>query len=167
VKASLRQAVPDDLPAIASLTVASAREAFAHIGPVERLVARVEEWEPRLAAAENAFVAVDEEGEVVGLAFTGACELQFFFTHPSVWGRGVGRALLTAAEEALRAAGCTEAFLYTEERNHRPRRVYAAAGWLPDGGVKERDWLGVPLRELRLRKHLRYGSPGTRRFARG
>jgi GNAT superfamily N-acetyltransferase len=152
VKVSLRPATPDDLPAIASLHLASARAAFAPIGPVERLEPR--DWAPDLDAAETALVAVDA-GEVVGFAFVGGCELRFFYTHPRVWGHGFGRALLAAAEEALRAAGCEEGFVYTEERNHRPLRVYAAAGWRPDGGVKERDWLGVPIRELRLVKQLR------------
>lgn len=104
--------------------------------------------------AEHAFVAEDGSGEVVGVALAGECELQLFYTHPRVWGRGFGRALLSAAEEALRAAGCSEATLYTEERNERPLRVYHAAGWREDGYVKERDWLGVPLREPRLRKRL-------------
>jgi hypothetical protein len=63
--------------------------------------------------------------------------------------------LLEAVEEAMRGAGCTEAFVYTEERNHRPLRVYAAAGWHPDGDALERDWLGVRIRELRLTKRLR------------
>jgi GNAT superfamily N-acetyltransferase len=71
-----------------------------------------------------------------------------------VWGLGFGRALLAATEDALRAAGCSEAFVYTEERNERALRIYVAAGWLADGHVKERSWLGVPIREPRLRKHL-------------
>ncbi|MEA2436985.1 MAG: hypothetical protein QOF65_1541 [Thermoleophilaceae bacterium] len=154
MKAPLRPATPDDLLAIASLQLASARAAFAHIGPVDRLGPR--DWAADLAAAATALVAVSEAGdEVVGFAFVGGCELQFFYTHPRVWGAGAGRALLAAAEDALRNAGCDEAFVYTEERNERPLRVYAAAGWEPDGGVKERDWLGVPIRELRLVKRLR------------
>ena len=151
MKQALRAATPDDLPAIASLQLESARAAFAHIGPVERLQPR--DWSSDLAAAESALVV--DDGGVVGFAFTGGCELQFFYTHPDVWGRGYGRALLAAAEDALREAGCEEAFVYTEERNHRPLRVYAAAGWRPDGGVKEREWLGVGIRELRLVKRLR------------
>ncbi|MEA2439871.1 MAG: hypothetical protein QOH76_1295 [Thermoleophilaceae bacterium] len=151
MKASLRPATAADLPAITALQLASARAAFAHIGPVDSM--EPPDWRARLEAAETALVALDE-GEVVGFAFCGGCELELFYTHPRVWGRGFGRALLTAAEEALRAAGCTEAFVYTEERNHRPLQVYAAAGWLPDSGVKERDWLGVPIRELRLVKRL-------------
>ncbi|MEA2468740.1 MAG: hypothetical protein QOJ57_2866, partial [Thermoleophilaceae bacterium] len=154
VKASLRAAGPDDLAAIASVIVAAGRAAWGHIGPVERLESAARDWKPRLAAAETALVAVDETGEVVGFAFTGGCELQFLHVHPSAWGHGVGRALLSAAEDALRAAGCSEAVAYTEERNHRPLRVYHAAGWREDGAVRERDWLGVPIREPGLRKRL-------------
>ena len=156
MNAALRPATQDDLPAIAAVNVASARAAFGHIGPVESLEPRPEDWAPRLEAAETALVAVlpGDDEEVVGFAFTGDCELQFFYTHPRVWGLGVGRALLAAAEDALRAAGCREAAVWTEERNLRPLRVYAAAGWEPDGAVKEREWLGVRITELRLRKGL-------------
>jgi GNAT superfamily N-acetyltransferase len=152
VKASLRPATAADLPAIAALQLASAREAFGEIGPVDRLEPR--DWGADLAAADTALVAVDEGDEVVGFAFVGGCELQFFYTHPRVWGRGFGRALLAAAEDALRSAGCAEAFVHTEERNERPLRIYHAAGWREDGYVKEREWLGVTIREPRLVKRL-------------
>jgi GNAT superfamily N-acetyltransferase len=148
----IRAAAVEDLDALTALHHAAAREAFAHIGPVEKLEPR--DWAPDLEAADTALVAVDADGDVVGFVFCGGCELQFFFTHPRVWGRGFGRELLAAAEEALRAADCTEATLYTEERNHRPLRAYHAAGWHEDGDVRERDWLGVPIREPRLRKRL-------------
>ena len=55
---------------------------------------------------------------------------------------------------ALRERGCTEATLWTEERNERPRRFYEAAGWKADGEAQERVWNGAPLRELRYRKAL-------------
>jgi GNAT superfamily N-acetyltransferase len=154
VKASLRRATPEDLRAISSVQLESARIAFAHIGPVEKLSAGPDRWAPALLEADSAYVAEDG-GEVVGFAFTRGCELRVFYTHPRVWGQGYGRALLGAAEQAMRAAGCEEASVYTEERNHRPLRVYEAAGWRPDGDVKERDWLGVPIREIRLVKRLR------------
>jgi GNAT superfamily N-acetyltransferase len=148
----IRAAASGDLPAIAALQNAAARAAFAHIGPVEWLEPR--DWRADLVAADTALVAVDPAGDVVGFAFCGGCELQFFYTHPRVWGEGYGRALLEGAEEALRAAGCSEAFVYTEERNERPLQVYHAAGWREDGHVKERLWLGVPIREPRLVKPL-------------
>jgi len=148
----IRPATREDLAAIASLQLASARAAYAHIGPVERL--EPSDWGADLAAADTALVAVDDDGSVVGFAFCGGCELQFFYTHPRVWGRGYGRALLAAAEAALRDAGCVEARLNTEERNHRALKAYAAAGWVPDGSARERLWLGVPIREPRLVKRL-------------
>ena len=52
-----------------------------------------------------------------------------FDPRPSVWGQGVGRALIAAGTEHLAAAGFEEATLWTEHRNQRPRRFYGAAGW--------------------------------------
>jgi GNAT superfamily N-acetyltransferase len=152
VKVTLRPATPADLPAISALHAASVHAAFGHIAPLARF--EPVDWGPALAEADTALVAEDE-GDAVGFIFTRGCEVRVFYAHPRVWGRGFGRALLQAAEDAMQAAGCSEASLYTEERNHRPLRIYAKAGWHPDGGVKERDWLGVPIRELRLTKRLR------------
>ena len=98
-------------------------------------------------------VAVDPGG-VVGFVAAVNCEIDLLYTHPRTWGRGVGRLLLAAGEAALRESGCTEATLWTEERNERPRRVYEAAGWRTDGEVRERAWNGAWLTELRYRKAL-------------
>ena len=76
------------------------------------------------------------------------------FVHPSHAGHGVGRALLDAAHQALRVAGCREAFLYTHEENERALTVYEAAGYRRDGSVRESDFRGVHLREPRLVKPL-------------
>src|SRR3954468_4514983 len=96
-------------------------------------------------------VAEDESG-VVGFVAPVACAIDLLYTHPRAWGSAPGRALLAAAEPALRESGCTAATLWTEERNERARRVYEAAGWRPDGQVKERVRNGAPRRELRYRK---------------
>jgi GNAT superfamily N-acetyltransferase len=149
----LRPAAREDLPAIDALQLASAQAAFEHIGPVRDLRPDPDAWARRLEEAETATVAT-ADGQVVGFAFSGGGELRYFYTHPRVWGAGAGRALLADAEGALRAAGHAEAVVWTEERNHHALRVYEAAGWKPDGGVKEREWLGVRIRELRLRKGL-------------
>jgi len=65
-----------------------------------------------------------------------------------------GRALLAAAHDALRAAGCREAFLFTHEQNERALAVYAAAGYRPDGWFRSSEFRGAHLRELRLVKQL-------------
>jgi len=44
-------------------------------------------------------------------------------------GQGVGRALLTAAEDAARQAGIAEIRLYVLAQNHRARRIYEEAGF--------------------------------------
>jgi ribosomal protein S18 acetylase RimI-like enzyme len=48
---------------------------------------------------------------------------------PEHRGRGVGRALLRAAEESARRRGCVKLTLEVQEHNHRARRVYEAAGF--------------------------------------
>jgi ribosomal protein S18 acetylase RimI-like enzyme len=81
-------------------------------------------------------------------------EMYLLFVDPGHGGRGIGRMLLDAAHDVLRAAGNSEAFLFTEERITRARAVYAAAGYRPDGRVRESDFEGERLRELRLVKAL-------------
>ena len=142
----LREASAEDLPALAAIVVAAGRAAWGHIGPVERM-------EVHLDPAGPGFVATDDD-EMIGFTFIRGCELELLHVKPDAWGRGVGRALLVAAEDELRAAGCSEAFLFTEERNARALDLYSRAGWRPDGFVREREWLGVSLREPRLVKRL-------------
>src|SRR5438132_13160123 len=117
------------------------------------------EWDKDVAghAPPNLMlVATDEGGRVVG--FTAVhpkdCEMYLLFVDPAASGRGVGRTLLAAADSALRAAGCREAFLYTHEQNERALHVYASAGYLPDGSIRETEVRGTRLRELPLVKRL-------------
>jgi hypothetical protein len=65
--------------------------------------------------------------------------------------RGRGR---PAAHDLLRAAGITQAHLYTHEHNARALAGYAAAGYQPDGSICESDFRGISLREPRLVKAL-------------
>jgi GNAT superfamily N-acetyltransferase len=138
----------EDADAIAEVFLAAGRAAWAFAG--EAALAAMAA--PPMSGGE--LVAEDSHG-VVGFVTPVECEVHLLFTHPRVWGGGAGRALLLAAEAALREAGCGEGTLWTEERNERARRVYEAAGWRLDGGVREREWNGAPLRELRYRKRLR------------
>ena len=117
-----------------------------------------DEWEKTVAdhAPPNVLLVAVDGRDVVG--FTAAHpregELFLLFVHPEHAGRGVGRALLAAAHEALRAAGCREAFLYTHQENARALAVYEAAGYRRDGSVRESDFRGIHLREPRLAKSL-------------
>lgn len=66
---------------------------------------------------------------------------------PEAWRRGVGSALLAAAEDALRAGGFTSAVLWVLEGNERAARFYDRWGWVEDG-VTQRDESLTPGHEL-------------------
>jgi GNAT superfamily N-acetyltransferase len=143
----VRAAEPADHAAMAELFLAAARAAWRFAGEDAPAAMRP----PVFVGGE--LVAEDEHG-VAGFVIALNCEIDLLYTHPRVWGSGLGRELLAAGESALRDSGGSEATLWTEERNERPRRFYEAAGWRPDGEVRERVWNGAPLRELRYRKTL-------------
>jgi ribosomal protein S18 acetylase RimI-like enzyme len=118
-----------------------------------------EDWDQLVAdhvPANVLLVATDQAGRVLGYtaAHPEAREMFLLFVHPAYGGRGVGRTLLSAAHDALRAAGCKQAFLFTQEQNERALAVYASAGYLPDGSIRKSDFRGTAIRELRPVKQL-------------
>jgi GNAT superfamily N-acetyltransferase len=153
---TLRRATLEDAPSIGDVFHAAVRRGWTFLGPLaqrpmfspQHFVELVAEHAPPRVL----LVAVHERGGVVG--FTAVHpeggELYLLFVDPDFAGRGTGRVLLTAAHDELRAAGRTTAFLFTEERNARARAFYAAAGYRPDGIVRESDFGGEKVRELRL-----------------
>jgi ribosomal protein S18 acetylase RimI-like enzyme len=157
---ALRRAVQGDTPAIAAVFDAAVSAGWTYLGDlVAAPLFALEDWEQVVADHQPPnllLVAVDDTERVVG--YTAAHpedgELVLLFVHPDVAGRGVGRTLLAAAHDALRAAGCTEAFLFTHEQNQRALAVYAAAGYRPDGSDRVSDLRGTRVRELRLVKQL-------------
>jgi ribosomal protein S18 acetylase RimI-like enzyme len=157
---TLRRAVLDDAQAIGAVFDAAVRVGWTFLGELaQQPMFTAEDWDQLvidLAPPDALFVATDTAGNVLGYSavHTAAGEMFLLFVDPAHAGRGVGRALLNAAHDVLRAAGCTEAFLFTEERNTRALAVYAAAGYRPDGTFRESDFQGEPLREQRLVKAL-------------
>jgi GNAT superfamily N-acetyltransferase len=61
----------------------------------------------------------------------GACEIKRMYVVPEARGRGAGRELLAALEEAARALGHTIARLDTGPRQPGAERMYRAAGYAP------------------------------------
>jgi GNAT superfamily N-acetyltransferase len=157
---AVRRAFSEDAQAIGAVFDAAVRASWTLLDDVaQRPMFSAKDWDQLVTdhAPPNAlFVATDAGHGVIGYAavHTEAGEMFLLFVHPAHTGRGVRRALLDAAHDVLRAAGHTEAFLFTEERNTRGRAVYAAAGYRPDGTVRESELHGVTLRELRLVKTL-------------
>jgi ribosomal protein S18 acetylase RimI-like enzyme len=156
----IRRTVPGDAQKIGSVFDAAVRQAWTYLGELARNpMFPPEEWDKVVldhAPPNVLLVATDEPGDVVGFTAVHPQEGEMFllFVHPEHARCGVGRALLDAAHEALRAAGCREAFLYTHEENERAIAVYEAAGYRRDGSVRESDFRGVHLREPRFVKPL-------------
>jgi len=157
---TLRRAVREDAPAIGADFDAAVRAGWTYLGDlVAEPMFTSEGWD-RLVAdhlpPNVLLVAVDEAEGVVGYAAVhpGDGEMFLLFVHPGCAGRGIGRTLLAAAHDALRAAGCPEAFLFVHEQNERALAVYTAAGYRPDGSDRVSDFRGTRVRELRLVKQL-------------
>ena len=162
---TIRPATPLDLDAMVRIRHDAGVAAWPHILPAEifeaipfpsRWTAAITSGEPRTSV-----LVAELDGRVVGFAITRPSgdedalqhtgELDGFYTEPSGWGAGVGRALLAAATRTLGDAGFSDATLWTAALNHRPRRIYETAGWRLDGGERRRSFGGVAFTELRYR----------------
>jgi ribosomal protein S18 acetylase RimI-like enzyme len=152
----LRPAVARDAAAIGAVFDAAVHAGWTYLGElVAEPMFTPEDWDRLVAdhAPPNVLlVAVEETAGVVGYAAVHPEDGEMFllFVHPDYAGRGIGRTLVTAAHDALRAAGCREAFLFVHEQNERALAVYAAAGYRPDGSDRVSDFRGVRVREVRL-----------------
>ncbi|MFF3466856.1 GNAT family N-acetyltransferase [Streptomyces sp. NPDC002619] len=106
-------------------------------------------WRERADAVAAGQVAVwvardgaDRVTGTVGLAFPGKpnsrhrAEVVKLMVHRDSRGQGLGRRLLTAAEEAAAAAGVTLLHLDTETGSPA-EHLYRAAGWTPVGAIPD------------------------------
>jgi GNAT superfamily N-acetyltransferase len=109
----------------------------------------------------STLVAVDGS-TVCGLATTGLCrdddlpnfgELMALYVDPAHAGTGVGRLLIGAARERLRAVS-TQAALWVLDCNIRARRFYERDGWSLDGTKRTRAYGDAPVQEVRYRRPL-------------
>jgi ribosomal protein S18 acetylase RimI-like enzyme len=156
---TLRRAIASDAAAIGAVFDAAVAANWTYLGEpaVEPMFTR-HDWEQLVAdhAPPNLLLVAVHQGGIVGYAAArpDECEMFLLFVHPDHAGRGIGRTLLAATDDALRSAGCREAFLYVHERNERAIAVYRAAGYRPDGSDRISDFRGTRVRELRLVKPL-------------
>jgi ribosomal protein S18 acetylase RimI-like enzyme len=157
---TIRRAAAADAGAIGAVFDAAVRAGWTYLGDVAQTpMFGPDEWDREVAqhAPPNVLlVAVDQARSIVGFvaAHPADGELFLLFVDPDAAGRGVGRRLLDAAHDVLRDAGCREVFLYTHERNERALAVYCAAGYRPDGAIRDSEFRGIAMRELRLVKPL-------------
>jgi ribosomal protein S18 acetylase RimI-like enzyme len=156
----VRRATPDDAQEIGAVFDAAVRASWTYLGEIaQKPMFAPEDWDQLVAdhrPPKVLLVATDRARQIVGYtaAHPDDGEMFLLFVHPAYAGRGTGRTLLAAAHDALRAAGCQQAYLYTHEQNERALAVYESAGYRRDGSVRESDFGGTTIRELRLIKQL-------------
>lgn len=66
-------------------------------------------------------------------------ELGGLYVHPDHWSTGVGASLIRRAEQELRSAGHTDAYVWVLSGNHRAIDFYERQGWHADGASKTAD----------------------------
>lgn len=153
----VRAATRADVTAIARLRVAVWRAAYVGLVPAE-VLARLDPeadaerrdagWDLVHGDGRTIELVAEADGEVVGWAAYGPArdparegqgELYALYAASEQWSTGVGHALLTRCESDLRAAGCTEAYLWVLEGNERAASFYGRHGWVEDGGAMRED----------------------------
>ena len=89
--------------------------------------------ERKLAHSPSLFLVGESDGIVVGSVMAGYDGhrgwINYLAVHPSRQGHGLGRALMSAAEERLRAAGCPKINLQVRAENEAARAFYEAVGY--------------------------------------
>ncbi len=166
----VRVAEPADAEAIARVQVLTWQAAYRGLIADSYLDAmsieqRTERWQRNLAGGPFTTMVLVEDDRVIGFSGHGPSrdenapasegELLALYVIGSRWRQGLGRKLYRADEEALVAAGFTEAIVWALDGNARADRFYGAVGYALDGGTKQvRLADGVVIGEHRLRKSL-------------
>jgi putative acetyltransferase len=107
----VRRATVDDAEAICDLHICSIRGLCANDYTPEQIEAWAGRKKPELYSramtegGETMFVAVDEQGRIIGFAAFKAAEIYGLYVAPEAIRRGVGSELLDAAEAAMRLSG--------------------------------------------------------------
>jgi GNAT superfamily N-acetyltransferase len=161
----VRAAVPEDAYDVARVQVRSWQWAYRGLIAQDYLDGlEPETWAGRYTFGRrgiglpSTLVAVDGS-TICGLTATGLCrdddlpnfgELMALYVDPAYVGTGVGRTLIAAARERLRASS-TQAALWVLDGNARARRFYERDGWSHDGTRRTRIYGDSPVQEVRYR----------------
>ena len=143
-KLTVRKAVPEDAPGVATVQVLSWQSAYQGILPQtvldkQSIETRTERWATILGEnASHTLVALCDD-RVVGFCSAAPSrdddtdpqqvgEIWALYALPETWGQGVGRALWLAAVAYLQELGFESLVLWVLADNHRGRRFYERAG---------------------------------------
>ena len=172
--ARVRRAVAADADTAGTVFLACWQRSYVDLLPPQ-VRARYDEasavalWRRVLAAAPDGVLVADVAGQGVRAVTRYGADpddprrghVFSLYVHPDTQGLGLGRTLLRAAADELRAAGYGTATLWVFARNEAARAFYAAQGWTPDGGSRVEAAYGEP--EVRLRRDLAEPDGGPRR----
>ena len=165
----VRPAVPEDAHDVACVHVRSWQSAYRGLIYQPYLDGlEPESWADRYTFGRMGiglpFTQVAVDGSTIcGLATTGLSrdedlsnfgELMAIYVDPAHVGTGVGRLLIAAARERLRAVGVGQAALWVLDGNGRARRFYERDGWSFDGTRRTRTYGNEPVQEVRYRRTL-------------
>lgn len=180
---TVRDATRADADAIARLRVETWRAAYAGLISADVLdqldaeregMRRAAHWDEHHSDPRGGELIAERDGVVVGWAVIGTSrdhelpndgEVYAMYAIPAEWSRGVGHALMLAAEDRLRSAGFRRAHLWVLEGNDRAASFYQRHGWREDGGVlvDERVIGGRTAYTLHERRRVRDLTPQTAR----
>jgi len=139
----IRRATLEDAPTIAALHVRSFHHAYPDIVPDDILAAVTveefaEKWQRWLgpAALGPTFVA-ETDGRIFGLCALERARVRNLHVEPAAQGAGLGSALLTHGEGALREGGFAHGELLVFAANGLARTFYERHGWSTDGAIVE------------------------------
>lgn len=163
----VRPAVPEDALSVARVHVRAWQAAYRGFMPDSYLDGLSVEDRARRYNFSSADVTqprtllAEEAGAISGFATTspardedarGQGELCALYVEPERWGRGIGRALVVAAREALCRQGFTRAVLWVLAGNARAERFYQADGWTADGLRRGQSVWNVTVDSVRYRR---------------
>lgn len=171
----VRKATVSDAQAIATVHVASWQVTYrGHMDDafLDALTpeSRAQMWIAALAGGipRLGILVAEVENKIVGFCSTGqnrdtdarqqSGELFAIYVDPDHSREGIGTALLTNAEEAMRKGGFTSATLWVLRENSAARSFYERAGWTDDGREKKEDMAGRTIVEVRYSKTLTWNA---------
>ncbi|WP_410809761.1 GNAT family N-acetyltransferase [Micromonospora sp. 067-2] len=163
--ATLRPATEGDLMGVGALHQRSRVAAYSPFLPAEALADPTPEamggyWTERWhwESDTHRLTVAERDGSVVGFSYLGPDDeddlttglLNAIHLDPAEQGRGVGRALMVDALDAMRTRGWRRAVLWVLRDNAHARAFYERGGWTPTG-IEREEHIGTALvRQLRL-----------------
>jgi GNAT superfamily N-acetyltransferase len=161
----IRESELDDAKGVAQVNVDSWQAAYPGLLDQKFLDSmdvdgRTLSWQRILHQRRGKVLVAEEEGSIVGFCAVGPAidddwgEVFAIYVGPRRWGRGIGRDLLIAGEQALVDAGYSRGLLWVLQGNTRARVFYERQGWALGKPIRIEAIGGIDVTEVRYEKAL-------------